>query len=116
MKLFLKLRTRTTQPKWRGGVLDGVTTDPSLVAKGGPFGRLRANGLQENCSRVYTRSLFSTQVTATNAARHEEGGGYASWHKHVVVKVPMTPEVSRRFPTSIKGIKTNTTLIFIGAS
>ena len=90
------------------GVLDGVTTNPSLVAKEG-------NDFQETvvqmCSHVPN---VSAQVTATEAAEMiKQGEQYASWHDHIVVKVPMTTEGLKALTHfSSHGIRTNTTLIF----
>ena len=90
------------------GVLDGVTTNPSLVAKEGKDFKTT---ILEMCKHV---PCVSAQVTATDfEGMKKQGEEYASWHKHVVVKVPMTTEglkALRYFKS--KNIKTNTTLIF----
>lgn len=92
------------------GVLDGVTTNPSLVAKEGG-GKSFKDVILEMCALV---PCVSAQVTATE---HDEmvkqGLEYASWHKNVYVKVPMTVEGLKalRILTD-RGIRTNTTLIF----
>ncbi len=109
MKLFLDT-ANTAQvaeiAEW--GVLDGVTTNPSLVAKEGKDFK---KTVLEMCKHV---PCVSAQVTATDfAGMKKQGEEYASWHKHVVVKVPMTTEglkALKHFRS--KGIKTNTTLIF----
>lgn len=56
----------------------------------------------------------SAQVTATESAEMiAQGTEYSSWHKHIVVKVPMTTEGLKAIHHfSGKGIKTNTTLVF----
>lgn len=93
------------------GILDGVTTNPSLVAKEGSDFKPT---ILEMCKHV---PCVSAQVTATDfAGMKKQGLEYASWHKHVVVKVPMTTEGLKalHFFRS-KGIKTNTTLIFSAA-
>jgi transaldolase len=90
------------------GTLDGVTTNPSLVAKEG-------KNFQETvlamCGYV---PCVSAQVTATDAqGMIEQGTQYAGWHEHVIVKVPMTTEGLKALKHfSTKGIKTNTTLVF----
>lgn len=90
------------------GVLDGVTTNPSLVTKEG-------NDCKETvmamCALV---PCVSAQVTATDFdGMVLQGKEYASWHKHVVVKVPMTIEGLKAIHHfTSKGIKTNTTLVF----
>ncbi|MBI5155659.1 fructose-6-phosphate aldolase [Candidatus Peregrinibacteria bacterium] len=109
MKLFLdtaNVAQVAEVAEW--GVLDGVTTNPSLVAKEGKDFK---KTVLEMCKHV---PCVSAQVTATDfAGMKKQGEEYASWHKHVVVKVPMTTEGLKalKFFRS-KGIKTNTTLIF----
>lgn len=90
------------------GVLDGVTTNPSLVAKeGGDFKKT----VLAMCKHV---PCVSAQVTATDAkGMITQGEEYSSWHKHVIVKVPMTIDglkALKHFRS--KKIKTNTTLVF----
>ncbi|MDD4318962.1 MAG: fructose-6-phosphate aldolase [Candidatus Peribacteraceae bacterium] len=90
------------------GVLDGVTTNPSLVAKEGKDFK---QTVLEMCKLV---PCVSAQVTAADApGMMEQGEEYAGWHKHVVVKVPMTTEGLKALTHfKSKGIKTNTTLVF----
>lgn len=90
------------------GVLDGVTTNPSLVAKEGKdFKKV----VMEMCKHV---TCVSAQVTATDAkGMIKQGEEYAGWHEHIVVKVPMTVEGLKALSHfRKKGISTNTTLIF----
>lgn len=90
------------------GVLDGVTTNPSLVAKEGKDFKKTVLAFCEHVESV------SAQVTATDAdGMKKQGEEYAKWHKHVVVKVPMTTDglkAVRHFHA--KGIRTNVTLVF----
>ena len=90
------------------GVLDGVTTNPSLVAKEGRDFEETVTAL---CKLV---PCVSAQVTATEFDDMVmQGKEYASWHKHVVVKVPMTTEGLKAIKHfTDHGIKTNTTLVF----
>ena len=91
------------------GVLDGVTTNPSLVAKEGkPFKQT----IIEICE--IASGPVSTEVIATDAAGMcKEAQEYASWHKHVVVKVPTTREGLKAAKClTEQGIKTNVTLCF----
>jgi len=91
------------------GVLDGVTTNPSLVAKEGkPFKQT----IIEICE--IANGPVSTEVIATDAAGMcKEAQEYASWHKHVVVKVPTTREGLKAAKClTEQGIKTNVTLCF----
>lgn len=93
------------------GVLDGVTTNPSLVAKEGKDFKETVLKMCELVPNV------SAQVTATDfEGIKKQGEEYASWHKHVVVKVPMTTEGLKALSYfRKKGIRTNTTLIFSAA-
>lgn len=95
------------------GILDGVTTNPSLMAKEGITG-------QENIIQHYVDICnivdgpVSAEVIATDFEGIVREGEYlASLHKNIVVKVPMIPEGVKaiKYFTS-KGIKTNCTLIF----
>ncbi|TSC96682.1 MAG: transaldolase [Candidatus Peregrinibacteria bacterium Greene1014_49] len=109
MKLFLDT-ANVEQVKeiaaW--GVLDGVTTNPSLVAK---EGKDFEETVMAMCDLV---PCVSAQVTATDFDNMVmQGKEYASWHKHVVVKVPMTTEGLKAIHHFTNhGIKTNTTLVF----
>lgn len=95
------------------GVLDGVTTNPSLMAKEGITGE--ANIIQhyiDICNIV--DGPISAEVIATDyAGIVREGEHLASLHKNIVVKVPMIAEGIKAIKYfSSKGIKTNCTLIF----
>lgn len=91
------------------GVLAGVTTNPSLVAKqGGSF----IENVHAICELV--QGPVSAEVVAEDAdAMVSEGKALASVHEHVIVKVPLTPPgleaVSR---LKAEGIRTNVTLCF----
>lgn len=90
------------------GTLDGVTTNPSLVAKEGKDFK---DVILKMCELV---PCVSAQVTATDfEGMKKQGEEYAKWHKNVVVKVPMTTEGLKAVSYfSKKGIKTNVTLVF----
>ena len=91
------------------GILDGVTTNPSLVAKEGkPFKQT----IIEICE--IANGPVSTEVIATDAGGMcKEAQEYAGWHKHVVVKLPTTREGLKAAKClSGQGIKTNVTLCF----
>lgn len=109
MKLFLDTaNVAHVQEIASWGVLDGVTTNPTLVAKEGSDFKKTVLAM---CKLV---PCVSAQVTATDyKGMVKQGEQYASWHKHVVVKVPMTTEGLKALHYfRAKGIKTNTTLIF----
>ncbi len=91
------------------GLLDGVTTNPSLVAK---EGRVFREVLVEICNIV--DGPVSAEVVSVEAdAMVKEGRELAKIHKNIVVKVPLIPEglkATKRL--SSEGIKVNVTLCF----
>jgi len=91
------------------GILDGVTTNPSLVAKSG---RPHEDVLREICEIV--DGPVSAEVVATDApGMVEEGARLARVHENVVVKCPMTPEglKATRILTD-RNHRVNVTLVF----
>jgi transaldolase len=91
------------------GILDGVTTNPSLVAKTGkPFKAV----IKEICSIV--EGPVSAEVVAIEKdAILKEGRELAKLAKNVVVKVPLIAEGLKAVKVfSAEGIKTNVTLCF----
>ena len=91
------------------GILDGVTTNPSLVAKEGmEFREL----LKEICAVV--DGDISAEVIATDAeGMLKEGRELAKIHDNIVVKVPLTEDGLRAVKKfSAEGIRTNVTLCF----
>jgi len=92
------------------GILDGVTTNPSLIAKesGKPFEAI----IEEICGIV--DGPISAEVIALDApGMISEGRKLAKIHKNVVVKVPLTAEgLKATHAFSAEGIKTNVTLCF----
>lgn len=109
MKLFLDTANVDQVAKAASlGVLDGVTTNPSLVLKEGKDFKETVIKMCELAEEV------SAQVTATDfEGMKKQALEYAQWHKHVVVKVPMTTEGLKtvKFLSGEK-IKTNVTLVF----
>jgi len=91
------------------GLLDGVTTNPSLVAK---EGRVYREVVEEICGIV--SGPVSAEVIATDAAGMErEGRELAAIAENVVVKLPITPEGLKVCTTfADEGIATNLTLCF----
>jgi len=95
------------------GVLDGVTTNPSLMAKEGISGQENIlNHYKTICSIV--DGDISAEVIATNYDDIiKEGLVLAALHPNIVVKVPMIKDGIKAIKYfSSKGIKTNCTLIF----
>lgn len=93
------------------GVIAGVTTNPSLIAK---EGRDCAETLKEIAAIV--DGPISGEVKATTEDAEgmiAEGRAIAAMHSNMVVKIPMTTEGLKAIKTlSAEGIKTNCTLIF----
>lgn len=91
------------------GVVDGVTTNPSLVAAEGVEYRDR---VLEICD-VVDGPISAETISETADELVEEGRRIASWHENVVVKVAMSEAglaaISR---LSAEGISTNCTLVF----
>jgi transaldolase len=94
------------------GILDGVTTNPSLLAK--EPGDFRAN-LKRICEIV--KGPVSGEVTATDfAGMMREGHDIAKIDPHMVVKVPLTRDGVKACKTlSGEGIPVNVTLVFSAA-
>ncbi len=95
------------------GVLDGVTTNPSLMAKEGISGSENIlNHYKTICSLV--DGDVSAEVIATDyEGMVKEGEALAALHKQIVVKLPMTKDGIKACKYfSSKGIKTNVTLVF----
>jgi len=94
------------------GILDGVTTNPSLLAK--EPGEFREN-LKKICDIV--KGPVSGEVTATDfAGMMREGHDIAAIDEHMVVKVPLTRDGIRACKAlSSEGIRVNVTLVFSAA-
>ncbi|MCX8117084.1 MAG: fructose-6-phosphate aldolase [Desulfobacterota bacterium] len=92
------------------GVIDGVTTNPSLIAKENrPFDSL----IEEICEIIQGLPI-SLEVLGLRAEEMiEEARSLAKIGDNVVVKIPMTSEGLKAIKVLVsEGIKTNTTLIF----
>ena len=93
------------------GVICGVTTNPSLIAK---EGRVFEEVIAEIASIVDGPISGEVKATTTDAeGMIEEGRAIAAIHPNMVVKIPMTVEGLKAVKVlSAEGIKTNVTLIF----
>ena len=91
------------------GVVDGVTTNPSLIAQSG---RRFEDVVKEICAIV--DGPVSAEVISVDAAGMvAEAKPLAAIHKNVVIKVPMTAEgLKAAHALKKEGIRTNVTLIF----
>ncbi len=110
MKFFIDTANiEEIKKAWGLGVIDGVTTNPSLVSKEGkdPVALLR-----EICS-IVNGPVSAEAVTMTADEMVREGKALAKIHKNIVVKIPMIEEGLRAVKKlSGVGIKTNVTLVF----
>jgi transaldolase len=91
------------------GLIDGVTTNPTLASKSGkPFKQL----IME-ITEIVDGPISAEVVSTTAAEMIPEGEGLAQWHKNIVVKVPLIGEGLKAVKAlTAKGIKTNVTLCF----
>ena len=91
------------------GLIDGVTTNPSLVAK---EGRSFKEMLLEICKMV-DGPISAEVVGVESEAMIKEGRDLAKVHKNIVVKVPLIPEGLRATKKlAAEGIRVNVTLCF----
>jgi transaldolase len=91
------------------GLVDGVTTNPSLVAK---TGRKFREVLLEICD-IVKGPVSAEVVTLTHDEMMKEARELAALRSNVVVKIPLTPEGLKAVRScSLEGIKTNVTLCF----
>lgn len=91
------------------GVIAGVTTNPTLVAREGVAYRAR---VLEICD-VVDGPISAECISTTADALVEEGRRIASWHPNVVVKVPITEDgLQAMSRLAAEGVRINTTLIF----
>ena len=92
------------------GVLDGVTTNPSLIAKSG-------KGFKETvlkiCELVPNGAIRAEVVATDYDTMLKEALEISSWHPQIVVKVPLIePGISLVKTLSDRDIRTNVTLVF----
>lgn len=92
------------------GILDGVTTNPTLIAKSG-------KGFKETVLKIcelVPGGAISAEVVATDYdTMLKEALEISSWHEQIVVKVPLIePGIKLVKTLSDKGIRTNVTLVF----
>ncbi|MBM4415138.1 MAG: fructose-6-phosphate aldolase [Chloroflexi bacterium] len=91
------------------GVISGVTTNPTLVAREGVDYRARVLEICDVVDGPISAECISTEADDIVA----EARRVAAWHPNVVVKVPLTePGLAAIRRLSAEGIRINTTLIF----
>lgn len=91
------------------GLVDGVTTNPSLIAK---EGRDFKDLIKEICT-IVDGPISAEAVSLDADGMIKEARKLSKIHKNIVVKIPMTPEGLKAVKVvSKEGIKTNVTLVF----
>ena len=96
------------------GILDGVTTNPSLMAKEGIKGQEAIINHYKTICEMVDDGDISAEVIATDFdAIVEEGKKLAAIHPNIVVKVPMIKDGVKAIKWfTDNGIRTNCTLVF----
>lgn len=95
------------------GILDGVTTNPSLMAKEGIKGDAAVMQHYKTICQMVNGDISAEVISTDFEGIVREGETLAALHENIVVKVPMIKDgVKALKHFSGKGIKTNCTLIF----
>ena len=95
------------------GVLDGVTTNPSLMAKEGIKGEKNILKHYVDICKIVDGDVSAEVIATDFSGMVKEGESLAKLHKQIVVKVPMIKEGIKAIKYfSEKGIRTNCTLVF----
>ncbi len=95
------------------GVLDGVTTNPSLMAKEGIHGEARVKQHYIDICNITTGDVSAEVISTDFAGMVKEGTALAALHPQIVVKVPMIKDGIKAIKYfSDNGIRTNCTLVF----
>ncbi len=95
------------------GVLDGVTTNPSLMAKEGITGKDNILKHYVNICNIVEGDVSAEVIATDLAGMIKEGEELASLHPQIVVKLPMIADGIKACKYfSDKGIRTNVTLVF----
>ena len=92
------------------GIIDGVTTNPTLIAKSGKDFK---ETVLKICELVPGGAISAEVVATDYDTMLKEALEISSWHEQIVVKVPLIESGVRLVSTlSDKGIRTNVTLVF----
>lgn len=111
MKLFLDTANLDDIKKYAAmGLVDGVTTNPSLIAK---EKGVTLEGRIKEIAEVIEGPVSSEVLSTDVAGMVEEGKKYAKWADNIYVKCPMTPAGLQATQELAKeGIRVNMTLVF----
>ena len=95
------------------GILDGVTTNPSLMAKEGITGHDNILKHYQAICQIADGDVSAEVIATDFEGMVREGEALAALHENIVVKIPMIKDGIKALKHfSSKGIKTNCTLIF----
>jgi transaldolase len=95
------------------GVLDGVTTNPSLMAKEGIKGHNKIMQHYIDICNIVTGDVSAEVIATDYEGMVREGEALAELHERIVVKVPMLKDGIKAIKYfTDKGIRTNCTLVF----
>lgn len=95
------------------GILDGVTTNPSLMAKEGITGDQSIIDHYKKICEIVDGDVSAEVISTDFEGMVKEGEALAALNDQIVVKVPMIKEGIKAIKYfSDKGIKTNCTLVF----
>ncbi|MDG1746544.1 MAG: fructose-6-phosphate aldolase [Bacteroidia bacterium] len=95
------------------GILDGVTTNPSLMAKEGITGDQAVLQHYKNICEIVDGDVSAEVISTEYQGMIEEGEKLAALHENIVVKVPMIKDGIKAISYfTSKGIRTNCTLVF----
>ncbi len=95
------------------GILDGVTTNPTLMAKEGIKGTEAINEHYKTICTLVDGDISAEVLSTDYESMIAEGDKLAALHKNIVVKIPMIKDGIKAIKYfTDKGIKTNCTLVF----
>ena len=111
MKFFIDTaNTNEIRKAYEMGVIDGVTTNPSLISK---ENRDFESLIKDICQIIQGLPVSLEVLSLKFEGMVEEARGLAKMGENIVVKIPMTAEGLKAIKVLIsEGIKTNTTLVF----
>ncbi len=110
MKIFIDTAiVEEIQEAQSMGILDGVTTNPSLVAKSGK----KFRDVLEQIVKIVDGPISAEVVSLEHQGMLKEAREYAKIHKNIVIKLPMSVEGLKALKVCVEEkIKTNVTLVF----
>lgn len=110
MQLFLDTANLEEIKKYATwGIIDGVTTNPSLIAREGVSLEKRIKEI----AKIVNGPISAEVIAADSEGMIKEAKKYAAWHKNVYVKIPLTSEGLKAVKILKKeGININLTLCF----